>query len=128
VNAGRIRVALEWLKNHNRLYRDAKINEECLCELEENPVLPFSAEHILPSAANEAATACYDSIPGPSGASPSTPRIFCFRMLLSLMLRVMLSCELPLFAMSIRKVEVTFKFLVTVMQKMNFAKTVYFSP
>ncbi|KAJ7729617.1 hypothetical protein B0H14DRAFT_3097930 [Mycena olivaceomarginata] len=48
VNAGRVCVALQW---------DIKINEEFLHELEQNSVLPFSVEHILPSAANEAATA-----------------------------------------------------------------------
>ncbi|KAJ7931878.1 hypothetical protein B0H13DRAFT_1459951, partial [Mycena leptocephala] len=40
VNATRVRNALEWLKKHNPLYRDIKINEDCLRQLEENPVLP----------------------------------------------------------------------------------------
>ncbi|KAJ7475562.1 hypothetical protein B0H11DRAFT_1643933, partial [Mycena galericulata] len=67
VNANRVRVALQWLKTHNHLYKDIQINEECLRQLEENPVLPFSIEHIQPNAANEASTARYDSTPAPSG-------------------------------------------------------------
>lgn len=46
VNATRVRSALLWLKRHNPLYRDIKINEECLQQLEENPVLPFNIEHV----------------------------------------------------------------------------------
>ncbi|KAJ7218156.1 hypothetical protein GGX14DRAFT_533656 [Mycena pura] len=72
VNASCVRTALQWLKTHNHLYRDIQINEECLSHLEQNPVLPFSIEHILPSAANEASTARYDSTPGPT--SDSDPR------------------------------------------------------
>ncbi|KAJ7653749.1 hypothetical protein B0H17DRAFT_957348 [Mycena rosella] len=30
VNAARVRHALQWLKQHNPLYRDITINEECL--------------------------------------------------------------------------------------------------
>ncbi|KAJ7936270.1 hypothetical protein B0H13DRAFT_1547406, partial [Mycena leptocephala] len=40
VNANRVRVALEWLKAHNPLYKDIILNEPCLRELEANPVLP----------------------------------------------------------------------------------------
>ncbi|KAJ7776558.1 hypothetical protein DFH07DRAFT_695204, partial [Mycena maculata] len=65
VNAHRIRKALEWLKIHNPLYRDIQLNEDCLCQLEANPVLPFNIEHIHPTAANEAATARYDTSPLP---------------------------------------------------------------
>ncbi|KAJ7865848.1 hypothetical protein B0H13DRAFT_1636891, partial [Mycena leptocephala] len=36
VNATRVRSALLWLKQHNPLYRDIKINKECLQQLEEN--------------------------------------------------------------------------------------------
>ncbi|KAJ7934628.1 hypothetical protein B0H13DRAFT_2227245 [Mycena leptocephala] len=38
VSARRVRCALQWLKQHNPLYRDITINEECLEQLEENPV------------------------------------------------------------------------------------------
>jgi hypothetical protein len=79
VNAGCVRVALQWLEAHNPLYRDTKTSEECLRELEQNPVLPFSAEHILPSAANEAPTARYDSTPAPPGDSPK-PNLTLFSM------------------------------------------------
>ncbi|KAJ7933184.1 hypothetical protein B0H13DRAFT_1592614, partial [Mycena leptocephala] len=40
VNATRVQNTLLWLKSHNPLYRDIKINEDCL-QLEENPVLPY---------------------------------------------------------------------------------------
>jgi hypothetical protein len=69
VNAGRVRAALQWLKTHNHLYKDTQLNEACLRQLEENPVLPFSIEHIQPSAANEASTARYDPTPVPSDNS-----------------------------------------------------------
>ncbi|KAJ7757224.1 hypothetical protein DFH07DRAFT_722769, partial [Mycena maculata] len=69
VNAARVRNALLWLKQHNPLYRDIVLNEECLERLEENPVLPFNIEHIKSSAATEAATSRYDSTPMPD---PST--------------------------------------------------------
>ncbi|KAJ7650272.1 hypothetical protein FB45DRAFT_730549 [Roridomyces roridus] len=75
VNAARVRAALKWLKIHNHLYKDVEINEDCLRHLEENPVLPFSIEHIQPNSANEASTARYDSTPAPSvgdDVSPST--------------------------------------------------------
>jgi hypothetical protein len=48
VNAKRVRNALLWLKKHNPLYHDIKINEEGLKELEENPVLPYNIEHVRP--------------------------------------------------------------------------------
>jgi hypothetical protein len=61
VNATRVRNALQWLKAHNPLYQDMVINEECLQQLEENPVLPFNIEHVRSSTANETATSRYDS-------------------------------------------------------------------
>ncbi|KAJ7688748.1 hypothetical protein B0H17DRAFT_1160264 [Mycena rosella] len=39
VNATRVRNTLRCLKQHNPLYRDILINEECLQHLEENPIL-----------------------------------------------------------------------------------------
>ncbi|KAJ7307886.1 hypothetical protein DFH08DRAFT_823969 [Mycena albidolilacea] len=64
----------EWLRDHAKPLavnagRDIQINEECLRQLNENPVLPFSIEHILPSAANEASTTRFDSIPPPPNDS-----------------------------------------------------------
>ncbi|KAJ7200369.1 hypothetical protein GGX14DRAFT_310037, partial [Mycena pura] len=61
VNAQRVRAALLWLQQHNPLYKNITLNEQCLQELERNPILPFSIEHIQPNAANEAATSRYDS-------------------------------------------------------------------
>ncbi|KAJ7331342.1 hypothetical protein DFH08DRAFT_916457 [Mycena albidolilacea] len=75
VNAGHRRTlffltaALQWLKTHNHLYKDIQIDEECLCQLNENPVLPFSIEHILPSAVNEASTTRHDSTSPPPNDS-----------------------------------------------------------
>ncbi|KAJ7765893.1 hypothetical protein DFH07DRAFT_692386, partial [Mycena maculata] len=68
VSAARVRAALQWLKQHNPLYQDITINEECLQQLEQNPVLPFNVEHIQSTSANEAATSRYDPIhvPDPS--------------------------------------------------------------
>ncbi|KAJ7790954.1 hypothetical protein B0H14DRAFT_2236473, partial [Mycena olivaceomarginata] len=60
VDAQRVRTVLEWLKQHNPLYKNISLNEECLQELENNPILPFPIEHIRPNAANEASTARYD--------------------------------------------------------------------
>ncbi|KAJ7127327.1 hypothetical protein C8R43DRAFT_832925, partial [Mycena crocata] len=72
VNAKRVRAALQWLKIHNPMYKDITLNEECLQQLEANPVLPFSIEHIHPNAANEAATSRYDSTPLPDKSTPQT--------------------------------------------------------
>jgi hypothetical protein len=69
VNATRVRNALQWLKAHNPLYQDMVINEECLQQLEETPVLPFNIEHVRSSAANETATSRYDSTPVPDHSS-----------------------------------------------------------
>jgi hypothetical protein len=69
VNTNRVRTALQWLKVHNPFYKGVTLNEECLRQLELNPVLPFSIEHIRPGAANEASTARYDATPSPEKAS-----------------------------------------------------------
>ncbi|KAJ7670908.1 hypothetical protein DFH06DRAFT_898288, partial [Mycena polygramma] len=69
VNATRVRNALVWLKRHNPLYRNISINEDCLRQLEENPVLPFNIEHLQATSANGAATASYDPTQAPD---PST--------------------------------------------------------
>jgi hypothetical protein len=45
---------------------DIQMNEQCLHQLEENPVLLFSIEHIHLNAANEVSTAQYDSTLPPS--------------------------------------------------------------
>ncbi|KAJ7615408.1 hypothetical protein FB45DRAFT_758031 [Roridomyces roridus] len=63
VNAGRVRRALQWLKVHNPLYKDVTINEQCLDDLEHNPVLPFTIEHVQPSTAGSIATSRYDATP-----------------------------------------------------------------
>lgn len=78
VNAKRVRVALQWLQAHNPLYKDVRLNEDCLAELEKNPVLHFSIELIHLNAANEAATDRYDSTSTPgadSSEQTGTPTI-----------------------------------------------------
>ncbi|KAJ7820323.1 hypothetical protein B0H14DRAFT_2556013 [Mycena olivaceomarginata] len=53
--------ALIWPKENNPLYRDTKINEECL---EENPFLPFNIEHVQYSnAAPDTPADPHESIP-----------------------------------------------------------------
>jgi hypothetical protein len=69
VNATRVRSALLWLKQHNPLYQDIKINEECLQQLEENPILPFNIEQVRATSANSAATSRYDSSPEPDSSA-----------------------------------------------------------
>ncbi|KAJ7870397.1 hypothetical protein B0H13DRAFT_1896207 [Mycena leptocephala] len=56
VNATRVHNALQWLKAHNPLYQDMVINEECLQQLEETPVLPFNIEHISKTAISSLAS------------------------------------------------------------------------
>ncbi|KAJ6552631.1 hypothetical protein DFH09DRAFT_835333, partial [Mycena vulgaris] len=67
VNAAQVRNALRWLKEHNPLYMDITINEDCLQHLEINPVLPLNVEHVRASVANETATSRYNSgqVPDP---------------------------------------------------------------
>ncbi len=60
VNGCRVRRALKWLKEHNPLYRDIELNESVLKELDQNPVLPISVQHILPSVAGDTLTSRYD--------------------------------------------------------------------
>jgi hypothetical protein len=75
VNAQRVQRALQWLKIHYPLYKDVSLNEECLQQLEVNPVLPFPIEHIHPSPASEAAAARYGATPtqlDPLNSAPPT--------------------------------------------------------
>ncbi len=49
VNGGRVHRALMWLKNNNPLYYNIELNEGVLHQLEEDPILPFSIQHVLPT-------------------------------------------------------------------------------
>ncbi|KAJ7587457.1 hypothetical protein C8J56DRAFT_760068, partial [Mycena floridula] len=66
VRGGKVRRALQWLKAHNRLYRDITINEEVLKQLDSDPILPFHVEHVLPSPVGDELTSGY--------ALPDEPR------------------------------------------------------
>ncbi|KAJ7572178.1 hypothetical protein C8J56DRAFT_1009200 [Mycena floridula] len=59
VNGGRVRRALLWLKKNNRLYKDIVINENVLQQLDNDPILPFHIEHVLPSTAADGLTSGY---------------------------------------------------------------------
>ncbi|KAJ3771607.1 hypothetical protein FB446DRAFT_765290 [Lentinula raphanica] len=56
VRPGRVQRALEWLKLHNPLYRDIKINTALLQSLPEDYVLPVHVEHVLPNSALDSVT------------------------------------------------------------------------
>ncbi len=61
VNGGRVRRALQWLKDNNPLYSSIEFNEDVLRELDRNPILPISIQHVLPSSAGESLTSRYDA-------------------------------------------------------------------
>lgn len=70
VRREKIRVALEWLKAHNPLYKDIVINQSTLNELDDEQLLPVHIEHVLPDGGVDALTARYDlAMP-----SPTTPQ------------------------------------------------------
>ncbi len=61
VNGARVRRALIWLKANNPLYRDIIFNEDVLREIEMNPALPLSIQHVQPSTAGDALTSRYEA-------------------------------------------------------------------
>ncbi|KZV89336.1 hypothetical protein EXIGLDRAFT_618362, partial [Exidia glandulosa HHB12029] len=63
VRADRVRAALVWLKDHNPLYRDIRLNQTVLSQLDADPVLPFSIEHVQSNHASESLTSRYDGDP-----------------------------------------------------------------
>ncbi|KAK0452777.1 uncharacterized protein EV420DRAFT_1244352, partial [Desarmillaria tabescens] len=74
VSGARVRCALKWLKQHNPLYSDIMFNEDVLRELDENPILPISIQHVLLSIAGDSLTSRYeapmDTSPMPSDNVP----------------------------------------------------------
>ncbi|THV00096.1 hypothetical protein K435DRAFT_657773, partial [Dendrothele bispora CBS 962.96] len=60
-----VRRALQWLKLHNRLYKDIKINNQVLDNLPDNYVLPVHIEHIPSNESLDTLTSRYDSISAP---------------------------------------------------------------
>jgi hypothetical protein len=60
VRSEKVRNALTWLKNNNPLYADIEINNNLLNSLDENQILPYHIEHIVPSDKIENLVSCYD--------------------------------------------------------------------
>ncbi|KAK0197813.1 hypothetical protein F5146DRAFT_1099821 [Armillaria mellea] len=52
---------LAWLKRNNPLYCSIVFNKDVLQELDSNPVLPISIQHVLPSSAGDSLTSRYDA-------------------------------------------------------------------
>ena len=62
VRREKVRSALVWLKKNNPLYCDIDINHTVLDSLEDEQVLPFHVEHVLPSDASQTLTSRYDGL------------------------------------------------------------------
>ncbi|EMD32489.1 hypothetical protein CERSUDRAFT_24138, partial [Gelatoporia subvermispora B] len=74
VRREKVRAALQWLKNHNPLYRHVRIADDHLAALPEDGMLPYHIERVNPSAAQSTLTSRYDvaeSMMTPDGESPS---------------------------------------------------------
>lgn len=48
--------ALYWLKKYNHLYRDIEINESVFDGHDDNTILPFRIQHIIPSTGTQGST------------------------------------------------------------------------
>ena len=60
VRREKVRNALKWLKENNPLYVDIEINNDLLNSLDENHILPYHIEHIVPSDTVETLVSRYD--------------------------------------------------------------------
>src|ERR1700678_1083309 len=60
VRREKVHNALKWLKENNPLYVDIEINTDLLNSLDENHILPYHIEHIVPSDKIETLTSRYD--------------------------------------------------------------------
>jgi len=60
VRREKVRNALNWLKNNNPLYIDIEINNDLLNSLDDNHILPYYIEHIVPSNQMETLVSRYD--------------------------------------------------------------------
>ena len=56
----KVRNALKWLKENNPLYFDIDINNDFLNSLDDNHILPYHIEHVLPSNKIETLVSRYD--------------------------------------------------------------------
>ena len=63
---------MRWLKTHNRHYKDIHINETVLQQLEQNPVLPFHIEHVVPSIHAQEVTSHSDNLAADNPNEPDT--------------------------------------------------------
>ncbi|TDL18174.1 hypothetical protein BD410DRAFT_694577, partial [Rickenella mellea] len=61
VRREKVRSALQWLQIHNPLYSDVQINHEMLNALDDEQILPFHVQHVLPNEAADSLTSRYDS-------------------------------------------------------------------
>ena len=61
VQREKVRAALLWLKKNNPLYSDIIINEGVLDSLQEEQILPFHIQQVIPSEAAETLTDHYDN-------------------------------------------------------------------
>ncbi|THU82766.1 hypothetical protein K435DRAFT_560159, partial [Dendrothele bispora CBS 962.96] len=59
----KLQKALYWLRDHNPLYRDVRINQPFLDGLAEEEILPVSIDHVLPDGASASLTSRYDNVP-----------------------------------------------------------------
>ncbi|KAG2152916.1 hypothetical protein DEU56DRAFT_727287, partial [Suillus clintonianus] len=57
----KVRSALVWLKIHNRLYKDITIDHRALDSMEDETLMPFHVDHVLPSDARDSLTSRYDA-------------------------------------------------------------------
>ncbi|TEB32293.1 hypothetical protein FA13DRAFT_1584941, partial [Coprinellus micaceus] len=75
VNATRVRKALEWLKAHNKLYENVRLNEDTLNAIPLHGMLPYHIEHISPTQQQDAMTSGYvpDDHPPPDDANAPVP-------------------------------------------------------
>ncbi|THU87486.1 hypothetical protein K435DRAFT_821896 [Dendrothele bispora CBS 962.96] len=59
----KLQKALYWLRDHNPLYRDVRINQPFLDGLADEEILPVCIDHILPDGASVSLTSRYDNVP-----------------------------------------------------------------
>ncbi|KAJ7616205.1 hypothetical protein DFH06DRAFT_910288, partial [Mycena polygramma] len=64
VRKERVMNALAWLKRHNHLYKDVKIDNTVFHGHDDTTILPYNIQHIVPSAGIDATTSDY--VPGSS--------------------------------------------------------------
>jgi hypothetical protein len=61
VRREKVRNALVWLKQNNSLYHDIILNEDVINSLDDESILPFHIQHVLPSYAADVLTSRYDA-------------------------------------------------------------------